>query len=118
MIFHELYRLMVVQYRMVSHDYFMHTMELWEAGLIVSNLQYADTNTWEQTRALMTMLANMFSKKKLSAEEIMKLPWDQKHESKNTAITNEEIEELRNKAQKIASRHYGRSNTDKADERQ
>lgn len=115
MIFHELYRLMVVQYRMVSHDYFMHTMELWEAGLIVSNLQYADTNSWEQTRALMTMLANMFSKKKLSAEEIMKLPWDQKHESKNTAITDEEINELRNKALMIKKKHYGRSNTDKAD---
>ncbi len=115
MIYHELYRLLVVQYRMVSHDYFMHTMELWEAGLTISNLQYADTNSWEQTRALMTMLANMFSKKKLSAEEIMKLPWDHRYEAKNTAITNEEIEELRNKAQKIASRVYGRSNTDKAD---
>lgn len=115
MIFHELYRLLVVQYRMVDHEYFMDRMEEWEAGLTISNLPYADTNSWEQTRALMTMLANMFSKKKLSAEEIMKLPWDRKCETKNTAITNEEIEELRNKAQKIASRYYGRSNTDKAD---
>lgn len=117
MIYHELYRLLVVQYRMVSHDYFMHTMELWEAGLTISNLQYADTNSWEQTRALMTMLGNMFSKKKLSAEEIMKLPWDHKYETRNTAITNEEIEELRNKALMIKKKHYGSGNTDKADER-
>lgn len=93
----------------------MDEMELWETYPLIDNLGYTDASNWEQTRLLITMLANMFSKTKVKATEILPLPWDKKTEQKTTGITTEEIQELKQKAEIIKQKNYG-NNTNKIDE--
>ena len=94
----------------------MENLELWEANILTENIGYADTNDWEQTRLLMTMMANMFAKHNIDSNKILQFPWDREQKEKKTTITNEEIEQLKNKAQRIKEKKYGCSNTDKANQ--
>lgn len=84
----------------------MEEMELWETYPIIDNLSYTDVNQWEQTRLLMSMLGNMFSKKKLKSTDIIKFPWD-RGLKKDTSISNEEIDRLKQKAEYIKNKRYG-----------
>lgn len=87
----------------------MENMELWETYPIIDNLGYTDVNQWEQTRLLMSMLGNMFSKKRLTATDILKFPWDNGITKKDTKITGEDIERLKQKAEYIKKKNYGNS---------
>jgi len=84
----------------------MDNMELWETYPIIDNLSYTDVNQWEQTRLLMSMLGNMFSKKKLKSTDIIEFPWD-RGLKKDTSISNEEIDRLKQKAEYIKNKKYG-----------
>lgn len=89
----------------------METMQLWETYQLIDSLSYTDVNQWEQTRLLMTMLGNMFSKNKITATDIIKFPWDHDKEKKTTKISEEDINKLKKKAEQIRLRNYG-NNTD------
>lgn len=60
---------------------------------------YANKDTWEANRLTAYVIAQTYSKKKLRAEDIIAFPWEEK--SKETAITREEIENLRKEAQEF-----------------
>ncbi len=57
---------------------------------------YANKDMWEANRLTAYVIAQTNSKKKLRAEDIIAFPWEKK--SKETAITREEIENLRKEA--------------------
>ena len=59
-------------------EYFMDKMENWELYELYQTIEYADSNNWEQTRAMMYVIAQVNSKKRLSPEDIMKFPWENK----------------------------------------
>ena len=77
-------------------EYFMDDMQDWEVQDIYSNLQYADASSWEQTRWLMYVVAQVNSRKQLKVTDILKLPWD--GGSIETTISHENITRLKEKA--------------------
>ena len=77
-------------------EYFMDDMQDWEVQDIYSNLQYADASSWEQTRWLMYVVAQVNSRKQLKVTDILKLPWD--GGSIETTISKENITRLKEKA--------------------
>lgn len=82
-------------------DYFMDELQDWEVYDLYSMLQYADAPSWEQTRWLMYVIAQVNSRKQLKVTDILKFSWD---ENKNTRITNDEIQRLKEKANVIGKK--------------
>lgn len=83
-------------------DYFMDELQDWEVYDIYSMLQYADSTNWEQTRWLMYVIAQVNSRKQLKVTDILKFSWDDVQ--KNTRITDDEIQRLKEKADVIGKK--------------
>lgn len=79
-------------------EYFMSDLQNFEVELLYENLKYADRPSWEQTRLLTFILAQVNSKKKLEMTDIMYFPWDENYEEKNIEMSNEDRDKLRAKA--------------------
>lgn len=102
LIFHELFNVLVFQFRVVSVEYFMDTMTEWEINDIIDNLPYLDRNMWEACRlsAWITIQAN--SRDEVAMQDVLKFKWDDASVStKEIEISNEDIERLREKAKQI-----------------
>lgn len=95
---HEAFRVLVVQYKLVTIDYFMDKMEDWEMIELFNSLQYADSNSWEQTRFISYLIAQTNSKKKLNIYDIMKFPWEETQNSHNIEISNNDVSRLKSMA--------------------
>ena len=83
-------------------DYFMDELQDWEVYDIYSMLQYADSTSWEQTRWLMYVIAQVNSRKQLKVTDILKFSWDDVQ--KKTRITDDEIQRLKEKADVIGKK--------------
>lgn len=79
-------------------EYFMSDLQDFEVELLYENLKYADRPSWEQTRLLAFILAQVNSKKKLEMTDIMSFPWEENYEEKNIEMSNEDRDKLRAKA--------------------
>lgn len=102
LIFHELFNVLVFQFRVVSVEYFMDEMTEWEINDIIDNLPYLDRNMWEACRlsAWITIQAN--SRDEVAMQDVLKFKWDDASVStKEIEISNEDIERLREKAKQI-----------------
>ena len=100
-----MFKVLVVGYKVVSHEYFMDKMQEYEIHDFYNALHYADINDWQQTRWLLYVIAQVNSKKKLKMEEILSLPcdkgWKEKHTG-NKEISNEEISQLKQMAKDVS----------------
>ena len=76
----------------------MSDLQDFEVELLYENLKYADRPSWEQTRLLAFILAQVNSKKKLEMTDIMSFSWDENYEEKNIEMSNEDRDKLRAKA--------------------
>lgn len=74
----------------------MDRMEEWEVMEFFDVLNYADYAGWEQTRMLLSCHVDKKKIHKLS--DIIKFPWDEEHDRKDTEISNEDIQRLKEKA--------------------
>lgn len=104
LIFHELFNVLVFQFRVVSVEYFMDTMTEWEINDIIENLPFLDRNMWEACRlkAWITIQAN--STDDVAMQDVLKFKWDEESvESKEIEISNEDIARLREKAKQISN---------------
>lgn len=102
LIFHELFNVLVFQFRVVSVEYFMDTMTEWEINDIIDNLPYLDRNMWEACRlsAWITIQAN--SRDEVAMQDVLQFKWeDASDRAKDTEISNEDIARLREKAKQI-----------------
>ena len=91
-------------------EYFMSELQDFEVELLYENLKYADRPSWEQTRLISFILAQVNSKKHLEMTEILSFPWDENYEEKNTEMTNEERDRLKERAkafEKILKEQHG-----------
>ena len=52
-----MFQVLVIEYKLVSVEYFMDKLQDWEVYDIYNMLQYADSPQWEQTRYLMYVVA-------------------------------------------------------------
>lgn len=94
-----MFQTLVVQFKLVSMEYFMDELQSWEVNDLLKCLKYADQASWEQTRWLMYVVAQVNSKKQLKLQDIMHFPWDS--ERVTTTISNEDIKKLKAKAKRI-----------------
>lgn len=83
----------------ISPEYVLDSMAMYEIEPLVSSLLLRHKESWEQTRILAYILAQVNSTKKLKPTDILSFTWD-KEEVGNTAISNEDVERLKNKALK------------------
>ena len=82
----------------------MDELQEWEVYDFYNMLQYADANSWEQTRWLMYVIAQVNSRKQLKVTDILNFSWDQTQ--KNTTITDDEIKRLKEKADIIGKKLF------------
>lgn len=105
-----------LQYKIVPVEYFLDKMQEWEISNIIDNIENVDRLTWEQTRLLMYITAQVNSTKKLKVNDIIKFPWETKLEQKEIErqksniklrkdITKEEIDALQKKARLIQEKY-------------
>jgi len=77
----------------------MNQLEDWEVNTLIDLIPYADRNQWEMCRQQIYITAQVNSKKKLKAKDIMEFAWEQPAKVKaHETPTNEEISKARNMA--------------------
>lgn len=69
-------------------------MSFYELEALMENLYLVDKSPWEMTRTLAYIIAQVNSKKKLSPEKILRLPWDSESSSDHTRLTDAEVARL------------------------
>lgn len=89
----------MLEYRVVSLEYFLDKLRDYELNIVLSNLQYADRPQWEQTRLLGYINAQTQSTKRLDFSDICTFPWEHGEENNEEEETTEEqLQALRERA--------------------
>lgn len=83
-------------YRVVTPQYFMDEMQDYEVNPYMENLRFLDVNGWEQARFLGYCGVQVYSKKKLSPQDLLSFSWEE--EEHETEITDEQVARLQAKA--------------------
>lgn len=83
-------------------------MQPYELSILLDNIEYSLKASWEQTRFQTYIQAQTQSTKKLKPTDLISFSWDKEEEKKNTSISNEDVERLKNKAQTIINKNNGR----------
>lgn len=104
---HELFRLLCFQYKVISVEYFMDTLQEYEVQSIIENLEYYERPEWERTRFLAYCNLQKSSTKRISPQDLISFPWEK--ESDNTEeingnsepLSKEDIQRLKEQAAKI-----------------
>lgn len=91
----------------INPDYFLDRMKWYEVEACIKGLENKNKASWEQCRFISYMIAQVNSTKKLNPTDILSFNWDKEEENKNTMITNEDIERLKNKANQIIKKLNG-----------
>lgn len=82
-------------------------MKWYEVEACIKGLENKNKASWEQCRFLSYIIAQVNSTKKLKPTDILSFTWDKEDDNKNTMITNEDIERLKNKANQIIKKLNG-----------
>ena len=103
---HEALRVLVIQFKLVSLEYFLDQMTEYELYIMYDNLEYSDFTNKEMSRILGYIIAQTQSRKKLSPTDIMQFPWDKETNQKSIhkVDTEQDIERakrFRDKFEKI-----------------
>ena len=73
-------------------------MEWYEVDSCLKGLSNKNKTGWEQTRFLGFIIAQTQSTKKIKPTDILSFDWDKEVDSKESVITKEDIERLKEKA--------------------
>lgn len=76
-------------------------MQFYEIPTLVKGMNLKNKESWEQTRFISYITAQVNSTKKLKPTDILKFSWDSDTGNKDTYISNEDIERL-----KLKSKQY------------
>lgn len=98
---HEYCKYLVIENHIISYDYFCDKLQDWELLWLLQNMNYAYKNEWQQTRYLLYFSIAPYTKTRYnSIQEFFPLSTDKNQkEEHNTEITNDEIAQLKKKAQ-------------------
>jgi hypothetical protein len=80
----------------INPDYFLDRMQWYEVDSCLGGLRNKEKTGWEQTRFLGYITAQTQSTKQLKPTDILSFDWD--NVSKETTVTNEDKERLKEKA--------------------
>jgi len=101
----EIYSLLVLEGGL-SPDYVLDKMQMYELETLISSLYQKNRESWEQTRLLAYILAQVNSTKKLKPSDILSFVWDNDNKG-NTSISNEDVKRLKERAKQYTSKYNG-----------
>jgi hypothetical protein len=101
----EIYSLLVLEGGL-SPDYVLDKMQMYELEALISCLYQKNRESWEQTRLLAYILAQVNSTKKLKPSDILSFVWDNENKG-NTSISNEDVKRLKEKAKQYTNKYNG-----------
>ena len=109
----ELYAILTQQMG-YAPDYVLDKMQWYEINAAMKYQHYSIKDGWEQARLVAYMVAQVNSKRTLTMDEIVKFPWENEDDTPaKTAITKEEIEQLKKEADQYLK--YQNKETEKRD---
>lgn len=94
----ELYAILVLKYH-IAPDYVLDQMQMYEARALIKYEYYSSKDSWEQSRLVAYVMAQVNSTKHLKLTDILRFEWD--NDVKQSSISDEDIKRLQNKAQEI-----------------
>lgn len=88
---------MVVQFGVVSLDYFMDKMKPYELSIITDKLHLRVKDSWEQSRLIAYMVGQVNSKKKLKPTDIIKFGWESEDtpQQQQHTLSIDEVEKIK-----------------------
>lgn len=90
----------------IAPDYVLDRMEMYEAKSLLNYGYYREQESWEQTRLMAYVTAQVNSTKKLKMSDIIKFQWDEKPtENKAKIMDDSELQRLKKKAQSIIDKN-------------
>lgn len=96
----EILRLVVIEYKICSIEYFFDRMKMYELEEILEILEYSYKQEWEQTRFNSFITAQMNSTKKIKPQDIIKFSWENDSEdNKDKTISDDDIKRLKEKSE-------------------
>ena len=100
---HEYLKMLVITNHILSYEYFCDKLQEWELLWLLQNMNYAYKNEWQMVRYQLYYAIAPYTKTRYnSIEEFFPLSTDKEQkEEHNTEITNDEIAQLKKKAQTI-----------------
>ena len=100
---HEYLKMLVIENHILSYEYFCDKLQEWELLWLLQNMNYAYKNEWQMVRYQLYYAIAPYTKTRYnSIEEFFPLSTDKEQkEEHNTEITNDEIAQLKKKAQSI-----------------
>lgn len=76
---------------------------MYEVQPLITSMHLKHRDSWEQSRMIAYIIAQVNSRKKLNPTDIIKFAWDNEEEmDKETSMSNEDIERLRKKAKEYS----------------
>lgn len=90
----------------VSPTHFFYDMTFGEAAAFLRGMQRKERESWEQTRRIMHMIAQVNSTKDLDPEDVIRFVWDgddltEEQKERMRMDEEKELEELRKRAKKM-----------------
>ena len=100
---HEYCKYLVIQFHVISYEYFCDCLQDYELAWLLQNMNYAYKEEWEQTRyKLYYSIAPYTKNKTKSIQEFFPLPTDKDiKEEHDYEISDKQIESLKEKAKII-----------------
>lgn len=92
----ELYAILVLKYN-IAPDYVLDSMQMYEARALMKYDYYSSKDSWEQSRLVAYVMAQVNSTKRLKPTDILQFEWDKQNNEANK-ISDEDIARLQNKA--------------------
>ena len=101
MLVHEYLKMLVITNHILSYEYFCDELQDWELVWLLKNQHYAYKNEWQMVRYQLYYAIAPYTKTRYnSIQEFFPLSTDENQkEDHNTEITNDEIAQLKKKAQ-------------------
>lgn len=92
----------------LTPTYVLDEMDSYLIPIFLEGLYLSNKESWEQTRELLFMTAQVNSKEKLTPEKLMKFPWDSyKPEFEIKPVSEEDKIRLEEKAKLFKQKLYG-----------
>lgn len=105
---HELFKLLCFQYKVVSVEYFMDTLQEYEIQSIIEYLEYTEYGDWNRTRFLAYCNLQKSSSKRISPQDLITFPWEKEESStdqingNSEPLSKEDIQRLKEQAKIIS----------------
>lgn len=79
---------------------------MYEVQPLITSMHLKHRDSWEQSRMIAYIIAQVNSRKKLNPTDIIKFAWDNEEDvNKENSISNDDIERLRKKAKEYSQKY-------------